>query len=436
MQVTVAEVDALSLDVDVQVPDAQIEAEVTQQLKQLASRVRIDGFRPGKAPVQEVRRRYGQGARLEAIDRIVQKTMQDALRGESLRGVVFTGRPELVSGSVSGGGLHYRFRAEKMPKLEAVAMDGLAIEQRRIEVKAAEVEREIEQLRRSRSTVEPVEDRTVSERGDVVVLDVTVDSDGPESVLAGEGQEIDTSDPNLVAGLGDQLAGIEMGASRAVTLSLPPSFPEESLAGQDVEVTVTLTALKRRVLPELDDELAKDTGLCETAAELSSAIEARIRSVRENEVRRESRRAVASALVEANPVTLPSLYVEELARAEARGRMEEMARRTGMKLPEDYDPGELVDAVRPLVTSTLAETVIVDSIARAESITVGDEDVDRVIAEVAQAQRQPVAKVRASLGRDNGLDRLRSSLRRERVLDFVLTRASITEVDATPPSED
>lgn len=436
MNVTVNQLDALTRQVEIHVDENLVSRDVDKKLKEISGRVRIDGFRPGKAPVGEVKRRYGQGARLEAIDGIVQRAMMEVLRREDLAGAVHVTQPELTAGVTAGQGVSFRFFAESYPTFTPAGFTGLQLKRARAEVADAEVDAEIERLRRERSTIEPVEGRTSASRGDVMELDFNPRGTGAVEQLKADGQLLDTSDPSVVPGLVDQLDGIELGQTRTVTLNLPESFAAPDLAGQTIELDITLKGVRARVLPALDDEFAKDTGRGDSLDALRSAISAEMREARARNAEQAMRRSALTAIVAANPIELPKRYLDSLAEREARARLEAMAQRFGQKLPQNdaVDP-ELVDAVRPMVKTVLEEAVVLDAIAAAQAIAVTTEDIDAHVEKVAAERKLPAARVRASLSRDDGLNRLRTSLRRERALDFVIAGSTIEEVEPSAEAE-
>lgn len=429
MQVSVSQIDALSREVTVEIPDADVERDVVQRLKVAATKVRIDGFRPGKAPIAEVRRRYGPSVRLEAIDAVVQKGMNAALGRDDVKTSSFITQPELLDGVKSGSAVRFRFYAESFPEFTPTGYSGVALERPAVTVTTEEIDREIAMLRRSRSVVEPVEERQISEAGDTVVLDVRALEEGPVEQLSGDGQEIDTSDPNLVPGLGEQLVGISIGETKNVSLNLPESFPVEEIAGQAVVVAATLSGLKRRILPALDAELATDAGLGDSVEAMREEIERRIVAARTAEIRKDSAAKALSAVVAQNSFDLPTRYLDDLARREAMARLQEMARKNNIELPKDADAGELVPAVLPIVERAVRESVLLDRIAAAESILVDEAAVTAHLETIARSNNVPLARVRAAYSRDGAMEQVRNSLRRDRVLDFILDRASFTEVE-------
>lgn len=431
MQVSVSQVDALSREVTVEIPDADVERDVVQRLKVAATKVRIDGFRAGKAPLAEVRRRYGPSVRLEAIDAVVQKGMNEALSRDDVKMSSFITQPELLGGVKAGSPVVFRFYAESFPEFTPTGYQGVAVERPAVKVTADEIDREIAMLRRSRSVVEPVEDRTVSEAGDTVVLDVVALEEGPVEQLGGEGQEIDTSDPNLVPGLGVQLAGITIGETKNISLDLPVTFPVEEIAGQTVIVAATLTGLKRRVLPALDAELATDAGLGDSVEAMRAEIERRIVEARTTQIRKDSASKALAAVLAQNSFDLPTRYLDDLARREAMARLQEMARKNGIELPKDADAGELVPAVKPIVERAVRESILLDRIALTESIIVDETALTAHLETIAKSNNVPLARVRAAYSRDGAMDQVRNALRRDRVLDFILDRASFTEVEGS-----
>ena len=224
------------------------------------------------------------------------------------------------------------------------------------------------------------------------------------------------------------MMGLTAGASKTFTTNYPADYSNAELAGTEVEYEVTLKAIKRRVLPDLDDELAKDVGPFQSLAELRTRVEEDVKHLAEHNVRREERSSLLDQLAKRVTIDVPSALVER----EIDRRIEEFVRRL---LEQQIDPmrtninwEEFRDKQREPAAEAVRGALALDEVARREGLTVSDDEIETELERYAERSGRTVAAVRASLEKEGGITRLYTGLRREKAIDFLLTRATIVTV--------
>jgi trigger factor len=227
-------------------------------------------------------------------------------------------------------------------------------------------------------------------------------------------------------GFDAQLLGMEAGATKSFTLTYPSDYAVSEMAGKEVAYEVTVKAIKRRVLPELDDEFAKDLGDFETL----DALRARVREDLEHEARHAAERDVRGELMKQLAARLPFEAPASLVDREIDRRIEEFAHRL---IDQNIDPRQagidwtaFRDSQKDVAREAVASAIVLDEIARREKLEVTESDIEQEIGRYAERTGRTPAAVRAALEKEGGLSRVHAGLRREKSIDFATSRATIT----------
>jgi trigger factor len=227
-------------------------------------------------------------------------------------------------------------------------------------------------------------------------------------------------------GFDEQLLGLEVGATKSFTLHYPADYPIGELANTDVSYTVTVKGLKRRVLPELDDEFAKDLGEFDTLAALTARVREDLEHEAKHAAEREDRSTLMKQLATRVPFEVPASMVDR----EIDRRLEDFARRL---MDQNVDPRQagvdwnaFRESQREVSREAVAAALVLDEITRREALEVSDSEVEAEVVKYAERTGRTPAAVRAALEKEGGLSRIYAGLRREKSIDFVTARATIT----------
>ena len=269
----------------------------------------------------------------------------------------------------------------------------------------------------------------------VIVAYVGV-GEGEVAEIHAEDQQIDLADPNLLEGFADGLVGAEKGKGKVIDVTLPEQFSLESIAGQAVQLEVTVGEIKRRDVPEIDDDLAAEAGDFDDLDALKEDIRKRLGEQREEAAKSDSQRRMIARIVESNPVDLPPLYVEEQAVQESRNRLMNLARQ-GLDVAKlGLDPRDMAKNIMDDVGRAIRESLLLREIGTKEEVKVTAMDIDAWLAAEAEKSNQPLARLKAHFASDEAKDQLRSRLLWEQVVELIWAQAKIEEVDELPPDPD
>ncbi len=408
----------------VEIPSTVVDAEIEKIARDYSKAARIPGFRPGKVPPKVVRQRFRDQILHDVAHGLIPRAVDEALRE---RGVEPVDTPDIRDVVVEEGRpLKFTASFETVPPIDPGDYAGLTLHNRSVTVDDSAVEQALSQLRERAARYEPVEGRGV-EVGDSVLLDL-------ERTAAGESGEAQTDKHDSVSvdigapanppGFDDALRGLTAGDRRAFDVNYPDDYAIQELAGTTVKYDASVKAVRKRVVPALDDEFAKDVGdfanLDTLRARVGEDLEAERMQENEREMRAELLRQLAERVTVEVP---PSLLEREIDR-----RVEEFVRRL---IEQQVDPmrtninwEEFREKQREAASDAVKSALVLDEVARREAIAVNDVDVDEEIARYAERTGRTPAAVRARLEKEGGLGRIYAGIRRERTVEFLLSRAT------------
>jgi trigger factor len=383
--------------------------------------VRVPGFRPGKAPARVIRQRYKDQILHDVAHDLIPRAVDDALRERGLEAV---DTPDVRDVTIEQGQpLTFTASFDTVPTFDPGELSTIAFRRASNAITDEAVQLALQRLRDRAARHEPVEGRGV-DHGDTVVLDLerrdaggTPDTHNDVSIELGA-----KANP---PGFDEQLLGLEVGATKEFTIHYPADYPVGELANTDVSYKVTVKGLKRRVLPELDDEFAKDLGEFDTL----DALKARVREDLEHEAKhaaeREDRAELMKQLAARVPFEVPASMIDR----EVDRRLEDFARRL---IDQNVDPRQagidwnaFRESQRGVAREAVAAALVLDEVIRREQLEVTEEEIEREVGKYAERTGRTPAAVRAALEKEGGLSRVYAGLRREKSIDFVMARATI-----------
>jgi trigger factor len=394
MQVSLEHRPGSVVELSIEVPTEQVERAIQRAFDRLSPRVRVAGFRPGRAPREILEREIGWPAiREQALEILLPETLTQAVADNKLEAIenprvevetferlqpakfkaLVTVKPEVVLGDVD---------AIKAPLKEAV-------------VGSDRVDVALEEIREGFSTLVPAENRPVQDK-DHLVVDLEVRKDGvnvdeqPTSNL-----EIDVSSENLLPGLFEGLRAMNLGESKEIPVHLPDDYRRTDLAGQDVVFAVTVKEIKEHQLPDLDDELAKISGIAETLEELRVKVEERLRAVAERDAIFEQQKVALDTLIESSKFEVPEVIVNDELDREIRNLAISLGQQ-GIDFDQFVRFGganleQMREERRPAARERAAQELVLDALADRQGFLPTEEHVDseanRVLADADDADR-------------------------------------------------
>jgi len=424
----------------VEIESDVVDQEIDKVARDYGKAARIPGFRPGKVPSKVVRQRFRDQILHDVAHGLIPRAVDEALRE---RGVEPVDTPDIKDVVVEEGQpLKFTASFDTVPPIDPGDYGMIRLQRGSQYVSESAVDQALEGLRERSARYEPVEERGV-ELGDSVLMDlvrtardvpaiVLTDADAP---VTGDGPKSDnhqnvTVDVGATAnppGFDDELLGLEPGAEKTFDIRYPEDYAIKELAGTTVTYDVSVKALRKRIVPELDDEFAKDLG---DFASLD-ALRARVREDLEHEARHEAEREIRAELMKQLATRVTFDVPQVLLEREIDRRVEEFVRRL---IEQQIDPmktninwEEFRERQKDAAAEAVRGALVLDEVARREQVTVSREELDAEVARYAERTGRTPAAVRARLEKEGGIGRLYAGLRRERAIDFLLSRATIEQ---------
>ena len=432
MQVTETLSEGLRREFRVVVPAAELDAKVNQRLDELRGRVRLNGFRPGKVPAQHLKRVYGRAVMAEAIEAAVQEVNAKIV---SDHGFKLAGQPkvtlpeaeqevqEVVAGKAD---LSYSIAMEILPKIDLADFKGLKLEKMVAEVSDAEIDEGIKRIAEANRPYAAKDGKAAT--GDRITISFVGTVDGvPFEGGSAEDAPIVLGSGQFIPGFEDQLVGIAAGETRTVSVTFPDPYPNEALKGKPAQFEVTAKSVEAPTEVAIDDEFAKSLGL-ESLAKLKEAVKDRIAREHAAVTRRRLKRALLDQLDERHKFDLPPTMVEEEFNNVWK-TIEDDLKQQGRTFADEDTTEEAARAeYRKIAERRVRLGLVLSEIGERNSIKVTEEEVSRAVVERARqfpGQEQQVWDLYRR--NPNALASLRAPLFEEKVVDFLVELADVTE---------
>jgi trigger factor len=421
MKVQVEELSPIEKKLSIEVDSARVAEELSRAYAAVGRQVKLPGFRQGKVPRRILEQRFREQVEDDVIQRVVQSAYTEAVRTHNVEVV---SQPQVTnSGLKPGAPFTFEARVEVKPKLEPKDYKELPLKKTEAGVEDAQVTEQLEKMRQSASRMEPITDRDVAAAGDFATIDYDASVDGkPFAGSKAEDVVVEIAPGELVESNIAALEGVKVGDSKEIDYAFPPDYRVEEVKGKTAHFKLQLKGLKKKIVPELNEDFAKEVG-SQTVDELRGKVKADLERAQKNKAQVEERDALYKALIERNPFEAPKAMVERAIDSMLEGAMRQMAR-SGLDVRNlGLDFMRLRDEMRERAVQEVKGTLLLEAISQKEGIQAGEEDVEKKIEELATEAGQPVATVRKYF--KNPDDRLGLSLRlrEEKTIEFLKAQA-------------
>ena len=411
----------------VEVPAEQFEKVLTTAFNKNKSRFNIPGFRKGKAPQAMVEKMYGVEVLYEdAINEALDATYGDAVT-ESKLDVV--SRPEIDVVQVEKGKeLIYTATVAVKPEVTLGEYKGIEVEKASAEVSDEDIEAELKKVQEQNSRLITVEDRAV-EDGDQTVVDFEGFVDGtPFEGGKGEDYPLTIGSHSFIDTFEEQLIGKNIGEECEVNVTFPEEYHAKELAGKPAVFKVTVKEIKRKELPELNDEFAGEVSEFETLEEYKNDVKAKLSLTKQKEAATENENHVVDKVVENATMDIPEPMIDSQVnnmvndyarRMQSQGlSLEQYMQFTGMTIDT------LKEQMKPQAVKRIQTRLVLEAIVKAENITVSDEAVEKEIADMAESYKMEVAQIKEYMG-ENGIEQMKEDLAVQEAVDFLVAEAKL-----------
>jgi len=422
MQVTLETTSGLERRMHISVPAEQLDGKVDEKLKQTAGQVRLKGFRPGKVPLREVKRRFGEGIRQEVGSEIIQSSFAEAVRNEA---VSPAGTPQIEDVSIEAGkDLEFTAVFEVFPEIELSDFAAITVERPIADVTEADVDKMIETLRSQAAKLKEV-DRACQE-GDSVNIDFQGFIDGEEfDGGKAEGSDIVLGSGSMIPGFESGIVGASKGDEKEIDVVFPEDYQSEQLAAKAAIFKIKINSVSESEVPELDDEFfvnfgVKEGGVEAFRAEVTSNMEKELEAAVKSKVKNQ----VLDGLLASNAIELPkSLIDQEIDRL----RHEAVHQFGGHdKIDPSLLPAEMFTAQ---AEKRVSLGLLVNAIIESSEIQVDDDKVRTMIESMASSYEEPEQVVEFYYGNEQQLSQIQNVVLEDQVIDTILDSAVISDIE-------
>ena len=409
IEITPKKTDGVERLLQISVPVETVRDAEDKAARRYATRVRLPGFRPGKAPAAMIKKRFADAIRQETLESLVQEAYKEVIEREQLK---LASQPHVHDVKFGENEpLTFELHFEVRPEIELARTQGFRVRRTERLVTDEQVREQIDQLREQRAAWTPVEDKPAP--GDMVtVLLATADDSG----AVPEGKQYP-----LVLGAGQAIPGIEeliMEARPGQTIERPvkwpEDFPDEAQRSKTKTVRVTLQDVKRKTLPELDDAFAREVGDFDSMDALLKAIRDDLEANATRESESEVRQRLLDDIIGANQFDIPPSWVNQLVDAYANA----------YQIP-DGEKERFATEFRPMAERQVRRDLVIDTVAERENLTATEADLDDRIAETAAKRSADPGQLYASLQKAGRLKELERSITEDKVFKWLLERNTV-----------
>lgn len=426
MKVTVEQVNPCRKVLTIEVPADGVASEYRKVVNEFAKHARIPGFRPGKAPSAIAERNFAKQILDETRERLVPHAYREAIAEQKIKPVAVL---DVTDVQVARGmPLTFRVTIDVEPDFALPAYRGVAVKAQKVEVKPEDVEQVVGNLRERQGKFDDNPAR-VAEKGDIAVIDYVGTCDGkpvaevaPERAELGQGKDfwvLLLEGHEFLPGIVKALEGVTVGQTRELKVTWPADFQVASLAGHEAVYALTVTMVRERKLPELNDEFAKAAGAT-SLDNLRDMVRQNLQASAEAAEVGRQKDEILKWLLEQTPLPdLPQSVVEEQARHIIRDVVAENVRRGVTKDQIEAHREDIFNRAAQSSTDRVRMDYVLTRVADAENITVTEVEIEQRIGEMADRHGMPRQRLRADLEKRDALEALRRSLRLDKTLDLL-----------------
>ena len=426
MKAELVDVNETRRDLSIEVPSEVVAEAIGHAAAKLGKQARIPGFRPGKVPSNVIRQRFKPQIMQDVAEHLISKAVGDALIEKNVEPI---GTPDIKDLVLEEGKpLTFKASFDVVPSFDPGDLSTIEATEPSRAVEDEAVNQSLEQLRERNARFEAVEGGSV-EAGHTVVVGLErqgTDKEGKTGEVDKHEQvNIELGAPSNPPGFDAEVIGMTPGSSKSFTITYPEDYAIPELAGGKVNYTVNLKEIKKRVVPALDDELAKDLGDFASLEDLRKRIREDLEHEAMHAAERQVRQDVMKQLASRVPFPVPASLVDR----EIDRRLEDFARRL---MEQRIDPRQanidwnaFREGQRAPATEAVGSAIVLDEIAKREQIEVTEEDMNAELQRYADQTGHNLASIRARLQKDGELGRLAAGLRREKAVTHVMSRAQI-----------
>jgi trigger factor len=409
---------------DISIAVDEVESATKRAVENVMKRAKLPGFRPGKAPASLIRKQFAGDIRQQVLEKLIPVHLQKRFEAENLQVV---GTPDVSEIHLrEGEPLRFKATFEVVPQIELGEYKGVEVPYHDPEVTEEDVTKRIDELRDQKAEYLNIDPRP-AEDGDHAVVSL-------ESIRGVEGEPVKTDEMVLELGGTDtlepfteNLRGVTPGEEREFEVAYPEDYGSKRLAGRTITFHATLKGLRKKELPELDDEFAQELGDYRTVDELRDAVRKGLFAQRQHDAQQEAKNKIMDKLVDAHDFPVPEVYVDRQIKNRVEQSLQAMSAHGVDPHQLKLDWEKVKEAQREKAVREVKASLLLGKVSERESIYAGKDEVDREVERIARQQRKPIAAIHMEFEKDGTLGRIASHIQTEKTLNFLFENARKTD---------
>lgn len=423
-------VEGCKHEIEITVPVDEIAGETERVVAKIQQKVKLPGFRPGKAPANLIRKQFARQVQEDVIESLLPKYFDKKIKEEELQVV---GRPSVKDVQFKEGEpLKFKAEFEVAPTIELGEYRGITVHYAEPEVSEHDTAQRIEEIRNQKAEFVNVEPRPAID-GDYAVVSLHSLA-GVDKPIHQDEMTLHVGDKDTMPAFSENLRGMSPDDEKEFEISYPEDYGQERLAGKTVKFRMKLKVIRTKELPELNDEFARDLGDYNSLDELREAIRKSIFQDREVLAQQQAKEELVDRLVETHEFPVPDAYTDRQVENQISQQFRDLAERGIDPRKLNLDIDKLKDAQRPKALRAVKGSLLIDKIAEREGIFTSKDDVDHEVQRIAKQEREPVAAMRKKLEKEGILNRIAHQIRSEKTLNFLFEHSR--KIAPEPKSEE
>jgi trigger factor len=409
-------------ELELEIPAEEVAKAVDRVAREFARVARVPGFRPGKAPVTLIRRRFADDIKSEVLQSLLPEQIERAVSEQKIVPVT---QPQIDKVDFSESGpVKFRATFEVLPEFELGQYKDLELEVDDVPLSDADADKAIEELRDRAANFVPVEGRPLAD-GDYAQLKLKGIPAAVGEPLEAESVLCHIGGEETMEAFNQNLRGANIGDHKNFDVTYPADYPDPKLQGKTYSYTVEVLGIKEKKRPDLNDEFAKDVSEAKTVEELRTKVRQSLEAARDERQKEQTRDKILAKLIETHDFPVPEALVEQQMDSRLERTVHSLAAQGVDPRAVNVDWVALRQRQKERAIGDVKAELLLDRIATAENIDATDEDVNQEIAAIAQRSGESVTAVRANLTRQKALDRMKSKLRSGKTLDWLSRNSRI-----------
>ncbi len=408
---------------EISVPVDEVETETGRVAADVQKRAKIPGFRPGKVPSTLIRKQFAGEIRQKVLENLVPKHLQQHVENENLH---IVGQYELSDVHFhEGEPLRFTAKFEVFPEIELGEYKGIEVPYHDPEVTDADIDKRLEELREQKAQYVNIDPRPL-EDGDYAVVSLESISPMEGGPMKQDEMVLQINGPDTLAAFSENLRGLSPGDEKDFEVSYPEDYGSAKLAGKTVMFHAVVKGLRKKDLPEINEEFAQDMGDFRNVDELREAVRRALFGQREHQAQEDAKNQIVEKIVERHDFPVPEVFIER----QIKNRLENLAR---IMVEQGMDPSKLKidwnhlrEEQREKAISEVKASMLLGRISEREAIGATRDEVNREVERIARQNREPVAALQMKYEKDGTMGRIASQIQTQKTLNFLFENARKT----------